>query len=116
MNTLAARLKALGKALEQGKELPPEVLERLEACLEEIDNVLPPARRGRPKQPELSWLRFTVDMIKRLSDGRKTDRAILQGLLKSKTDQEVVQRMLGGHRGSLKTLQNKLAQARKARR
>lgn len=112
MTALAPRLKALSKALEQGKELPPEVLERLEACLDEIDKTLPPARRGRPKQPELEWLRWFVDLSKKLP-GSRTNKAVLQGLLKAKTDKEVVLRMLGGHRVSLKTLENKLARAKK---
>ncbi|MGQ7959897.1 hypothetical protein ACUTAF_19630 [Pseudomonas sp. SP16.1] len=101
MSPLATRLKALSKALERGKELPPEVLERLEACLDEIDIVLPPARRGRPKQPELSILPWFVDLSKKL--GMKTDKVVLQRLL-GRTG-----------RGNLKTLQNKLAQARKLR-
>lgn len=99
MTTLAPRLKALSKALGQGKELPPEVLERLEACLDEIDKVLPPARRGRPKQRELLILPWFVDTCKKLG---------------VKTDKEVLQRLFG--RGNLKTWRNRLARARKLSR
>ena len=111
MTALAARLKAVAKALEQGKELPPEVLQQLEACLDEIDKVLPPVRRGRPKKPELSWLCWTVRICRGL--GVKTDKEVLQRLLKTKTDKEVLQQLLGG-RATLKTLRNQLAEARKA--
>lgn len=95
MSTLAARLKALAK---QGKELPPEVLEQLEA-------LLPPVRRGRPKQRDLvlHLLRFYVDGIKALPDSGVT------------TDKEALQRLLRKHKGrlSLKTWQNTLTRGRK---
>ncbi|MWV11159.1 hypothetical protein F3I62_03530 [Pseudomonas sp. R-28-1W-6] len=102
MATLAARLKALNKrvaALEQDSDPAVQaVLLRLEACLDEIDKVLPPTRRGRPKQPDLLILPWFVDSAKKL--GMKTDKAVLQ-------------RLLRGDRGSLKTWQNQLAKARK---
>lgn len=121
MSTLAARLKALSKRvtlLEQGKDVLPAVqaaMLQLEAALDELDKVLPPARRGRPKQPELEWLLWFVDLSKRFP-GSKTDREILQWLQRwpgTRADKVVVQRMFGGHKGTLKTLQNKLARARK---
>lgn len=111
MTALASRLKALAKRvalLEQGGEVSPftlAALMQLEAALDELDKTLPPVRRGRPKQRDivLHLLRFYVDGTKALDNS---------------TDKEALQRLLRRNKGrlSLQTLQNKLAQARKARR
>ena len=118
MQTLASRLKALAKLVAllehdeaHGKEVPPAVratLLQLEAYLQEIETTLPARRQsGRPRQPEMALRLFCgmVDVLQTLPElGVKTDRAAIQWFLRSRK---------GKARINLKTLQNKLARARK---
>lgn len=104
MATLTARLNALAKRAAKLDPSDPAVL-YIAAALDEIDKLLPPVRRGRPKQRDLvlHLLRFYVDGIKALPDSGVT------------TDKGALQRLLRKHKGrfSLKALQNRLARARK---
>lgn len=95
---MSTRLKALARrvAALEGKELPPDV----QAALQQLEALLPPVRRGRPKQPNADFLCWLVRISKGLG-GHKTDKALLQRFARS-------------FGVSVKRLQNRLAEARKA--
>lgn len=120
MPALAPRLKALAKqiaALErdvaQGKDVSPAALAallRLEACLQEIETILPARQRGRPRKSELALhlMRLAVDGLKTLPELRiKTDQEALQWLFRQRKVKVPI---------NLKTWRNRLAQARKLTR
>lgn len=122
MTALAARLKAVAKRVaaleidvEQGRAVSPytiAALMQLEAALDELDKTLPPTRRGRPKKHD-AGLQQLAGLVAVLKAWRwqevKTDKEALQWIFRPRKGQSRV-------RINLKTLQNKLAQARKARR
>ncbi|POG00115.1 hypothetical protein [Pseudomonas putida] len=110
MTPLALRLKSLAKRVASLEQDPTAyaALAQLESALDALDNLLPARPRGRPKHRDLAMhlLRFYVDGMKTLPDsGVATDKdALLLYLRKHKG------------RSNLKTLQNRLARARKLTR
>lgn len=112
MGTLAPRLKALSKRvalLDHGDPAVQAALSQLETSLDEVERLLPARQRGRPRQRELVpfLLCFVVDGLKRLPElGITTDREALRYYLRSQKGK--------GRIGSIKTLQNQLARARKS--
>lgn len=114
MAALAPRLKALAKrvaSLEQESDPAVQaVLLRLEACLQEIETILPARQRGRPRKSELALhlMRLAVDGLKTLPELRiKTDQEALQWLFRQRKVKVPI---------NLKTWRNRLAQARKLTR
>lgn len=109
LKALAKRVATLEREVEQGGEVSPftlAALMQLEAALDELDKVLPPARRGRPKQRDivLQQLAGLVAVLKAWQ---------WEGI---KTNKQALQRIFRGRKVNLHTWENKLAKARKARR
>lgn len=110
MTPLAIRLKALSKrvALLEQDPTAHAALAQLESTLDTLDNLLPARPRGRPKHRDLvlHLLRFYVEGMKMLPDAGVA------------TDKDALLLYLRRHKGrsNLKTLQNRLARARKLTR
>lgn len=110
LNALAKRVATLERDVAQGKEVSPAALAallRLEACLQEIETILPARRRGRPQKSKLALhlMRGTVDALKTISElGIKTDKEALQWLSRTRKGRLPI---------NLKTWRNRLSQARK---
>jgi len=109
LKALAKRVAALEIDVEQGRAVSPytiAALMQLEAALDELDKTLLPTRRGRPKKHDagLQQLAGLVAVLKAWQ---------WEGV---KTNKQALQRIFRGRKVNLHTWENKLAQARKARR
>ena len=106
LNDLAKRVALLER---DGSPDALAALLRLDATLAEVEALLPPCRRGRPKKAEFpqDFMAGLIDVLKTLPElGIKTDKDALRWLARTRK---------GKAPTNLKTWRNRLSQARKRR-